>query len=660
MIFLTSSIVAGFIRLVLIILFLYFLKTKFVKHNKNSNFLDFVMVIWFRYGSLILILIFVLVLLKAFNIFNIFLFLMLTISADLIGIRNLKTPIAYFNTTINRKFFSVLKKIENKKNVASYFVQRKPTTVSNKNASLLLFITIFMVVLTFISRYYFIIHDNYSLSADWINDLNAVVKFDSQEWFDPHSLSIDGELALVNYYSKLTNVSPEIALQVSSILIACLLSIIIFWTIHKLTSSKIIAPLIASLLFSLVYVLTPINVYYMFKTDQTAVALAFAIPIFVYYLKPSLLKITKLSFFASWFLGFMAIGLIDLFTLIILIPPFLILGLVFSKIKTKVFNCIGIAAYILASATLFLIYAIECRYTSTDFFEFLHANLIHVSSYTYVPQLIIPFSDIIRYLQYGSLMTLLLILPLLLLKKENWRNTIVFLLFFNLLILLSIIKNDWIDNEMVINSLVIFMPIVLGFMLASVCRILSFVMYPLQKYSTISVLLVLVLAIYFAGVLQQKKIQSLQVSNQTPKQILDAYDKITQTYFPYSYAVVNDPATQIISKNKHFFINYDFFLSKYATIDSVYFKHHKDKQFVVKNPEYSLSKTVLVFVLNDKAAVEENELSKNKILNPQLLQQMMVLKKRGRKINLFYSSPILNVYEIVNEPNLSKIKDLIF
>lgn len=660
MVFLTSSVLLGFIRLVLIILFLYYLKTKFVKPLKNDNFLDFVIIIWFRYGALILLLIFLLVLAKAYNLFNIFLFLGIAISIDLIGLKNLKKPKLYFNNYIKKEFLALLKKIENKQKKRSWFVSNDSFIYENKDKSLLLFIAIFLVFITFFSRYYFIIHDNYSLSEDWINDLHGVVKFDLQEWFDPYSLSIDGELALVNYYSKLTNVSPEIALQVHGILIASLLSIIIFWTIYKLTSSKFVAPILAALTFSLVYVLTPIKVYYMLKTDQTAVALAFAFPVFVYYLKPSLLKITKLSFFASWLLGFLAIGLIDLFTLLILIPPFLIFGFIFSKWKNKIMNLIGIGSYLFSIAILGIIYGLQCQYQSADFVEFLHTNLIHVSSYTYIPQLIIPFSKIIYYLQIGSVLALLLIIPLLIFKKENWRHTIVFLLFFNFLILLSYLKNDWIDNEMVTNSLAIFMPLISGFMLASVCRIISFVMYPLQKYSTISVLSIIIVCIFFAINKQEKQIKSLQIADQTPKQILDAYDKISQTYFPFSYAVVNDPSTQIISTNKHFFINYDFFINQYATIDSVYFKHQKDKRFVINNPEYSLSKSVLVFVLNDNNKVENNIYAKNKSLSPQLKNQLRLLKKRGRKINLFYESDILKVYEIVNEPKASKIHDLMF
>jgi hypothetical protein len=46
-------------------------------------------------------------------------------------------------------------------------------------------------------------------------------------------LATDAELAVVNFYGKITDVSPEIALQVIAILESTLLAIIIFWVINK-------------------------------------------------------------------------------------------------------------------------------------------------------------------------------------------------------------------------------------------------------------------------------------------------------------------------------------------------------------------------------------------------------------------------------------------
>lgn len=107
-------------------------------------------------------------------------------------------------------------------------------------------------------------------------------------------------------------------------------------------------------------------------------------------------------------------------------------------------------------------------------------------------------------------------------------------------------------------------------------------------------------------------------------------------------------------------MNYDFFLDEYERIDSINHKNKKDPKFLVKNPQYSLSKSVLVFVLNEGGKDENNIFSLNKHLKSSLIDEMNVLRKKGRKINLFYQSDILNVYEIVNDPRESKISDLIF
>ena len=42
------------------------------------------------------------------------------------------------------------------------------------------------------------------------------------------------------------------------------------------------------------------------------------------------------------------------------------------------------------------------------------------------------------------------------------------------------------------------------------------------------------------------------------------------------------------------------------------------------------------------------------------MSQIDRLKKKGRKIELFYENDIFKVYEIINKPRQSRIDDLIF
>ena len=260
MMFLTSSILLGFVRLCFIILFLFYLNKKFINAKKQVSFLDFIVINWFRYGSVLVVLIFTLIELNAYNLFNCFFVFTLLLFFDVIGIENLKRPRAFFNTHIKNALLTFLRNIENEKSFWHWF-SLKSKKFKKKNITLLI-LTIIVGGITFVSRYYFVIYDNYSLSDAWIYDLNKVIQFDNQYWFT-FELATDAELAMINFYGKITDVSPEIALQVISILESTLLAIIIFWLLNKLSPSKYIAPLIASLSFALVYVLTPLNVYYL-------------------------------------------------------------------------------------------------------------------------------------------------------------------------------------------------------------------------------------------------------------------------------------------------------------------------------------------------------------------------------------------------------------
>ena len=182
-----------------------------------------------------------------------------------------------------------------------------------------IFHPIFIGITAFLSRYYFVQYDNYSLSDAWINDLTKLIKFDNQYWFT-YELATDAELALANFYSKVTDVSPIIALQVIAILESTILALIVFWVIHRMAPSRYIAPLLAALFFALVYVITPINVYYLLKGNPLFLALAFALPAFVFYIQPKQFSGSTLNYLFSFFAVFVSVGLTDLITFFILVP----------------------------------------------------------------------------------------------------------------------------------------------------------------------------------------------------------------------------------------------------------------------------------------------------------------------------------------------------
>jgi hypothetical protein len=638
------------------LLVLFYLNKKLVNSSDSNNFLEFVVNQWFKYGSIIGILIFMTVQLNIYTLINCVIILIFIIIVDYIGLKNLRRFREYIDESSRKNIHKMLKSIELDRPVLSWFAIKKKGA-STGNGWFVFFLIVVLAAITFGSRFYFFKYDLYSLSGIWIADLQKVIDFDSQIWF-LNDTAVNGDFAFVNFYGKMADVSPEIALQSMGILESTLLTILLFWVIRKISPSKSIAPVLASLSFGLAYTLTPTNIYFLLQNKPIFLAMAFGLPVMVFLLKPGLLKYRKLNYFFSILFAFITIGLIDIFTLYILFPPFMLLATIFTRRKSMRYFWIGMIAYLMACAVILATYAMICLYFETDLGMFLHANLLSVSSYTYIPQLVIPFQKLINYYQLSTVFSLVVLLKFIFYNKEKtWGAAIAFLLYFNFLILLSNITSEWIDEDLLNQALSVFMAIVIGINASIIVRLFRPLFGRLERFNKIAVAVFLGSLLFIAVYFQQDTISKLTASDTTPKQVLDAYDRISKTYFPYSYAVVNDNTAQTISTNKHFFINYTDFMNDYPVQDSIYFKNIHNPKFFKKHPEYVLPKSVLLFVFNgtpDMYGEANGDISKF------LMTRLDTLKKRGRKVGLFYVSENLKVYEIVNEAHESKIPDLIF
>lgn len=652
---LSSSIVVGFLRLCFILLFFYYLNRKYVNRSESNNFIEFVAHQWFRYGSVIAIMLFVTVQLSIYSLFNCLILLSLIVVADMIGLRNLVRLRSFLHEKAERTLFSLLKKIELRRPMWSWFApDQQPQPV--KNSYYILILVGLIGAIIFGSRYYFIRYDMYSLSGVWLTDLEKVKDFDFQIW-SANDATVAGEFAFINFYSKLTDVSPEIALQSMALLQSTLIGLILFWLIRASTSSKTIAPVVAALSFALAYVLTPVNIYFLLQGKAVFLALTLALPAMVYLLKPSLLKFKKKNYFVAMLSVFLAIGFIDLFTLVILLPPFLMLAIFFTKKKSKAYFWHGLIAYAVSVVVLLVVYYFVASAIRSDLETFLHSNLISISSYTYIPQLIIPFDVLIGYFQIISLAGIVLLLVYkFILKEKNLNASFAFLLYFNALVAISRIPDvSWLDLDLMNEALSVLMHIVVGINIAIVLRMFKALSDRAAKLNPVAVASVMALMLYASVHFQKNVINKLDRIDTTPKQVLDAYDKISTTFFPFSYAVVNDNNTQAISTNKHYFMNYTDFLYEYPKQDSIYFANIKDPNFLKLKPEYALPKSVLLFVFSGKSGAYGADGDISELL----LDEVRSLQKKGRQVKLFYRKENVSVYEIINEPGESKVVDLI-
>jgi len=653
----SDSIITGFVRLCLMILFLFYMNRKFISYSKSVTYFDFIAKQWFKYGSLIILLIFGLVQLGIYNLLNTVFILVLVIFVDYFGIKNIPQSINITSQKVKRNIFELIQNIELKKPIG-FFVLTKSNPEERNNRLWYLFLLSTLGIVAFYSRYIFYQFDLFSLSGSWISDLESVIDFDSQRWFT-NGVGTTGELAMINFYGKFVSVSPEVALQSMGILEAVLISILLFWVINKISYSKIIAPLVAALFFSVSYTIMPVNISYILQHQSLFLAISFALPAMVIYLKPGFMHSNNTNCFINYVIAFTAIGLIDIFTLVVLIFPFLIIGLLTSSLKHKILNLIAIAAYILSLAVLFVIYGIACNHFGDDCKLFIHSGFMSVSAYTYFSHLIVSYEQLMIYYQYFSYGSMICCLLLIFLKNEKWNAALSFLLYFNFLVFLSEINHNWIDNDLVKLSLGVFIPIVLGISIAVVIRIAYFFYTKTEVIKPVFAVFLIVGVLYSAIHYQEREYKKLSQTDDIPRDLINAYEKITISFYPYSYAVVNDYTTQSISINKHFFIHYTDFTENYLKRDSIYFKNKKNKKFLKKNPEYVLPNSVLVFIYK-KGDDKSNRIIVNCEITPLILSKLEILKKRGRKISVFYESNLIKVFEIENAPGQSKTDDLIF
>jgi hypothetical protein len=369
---------------------------------------------------------------------------------------------------------------------------------------------------------------------------------------------------------------------------------------------------------------------------------------------------SRITLYTSFFVAFFAIGLTDLFVFFVVTPVFLLIALLVSGRKQMMSKLKILGCYVGAVAVYFTMYGMLSQSKLLEFDTYLMTSLVSMSAYSYFPQLIYPLKTVVQFMQYLSWFGILLGLSLQLMKKGSWANSLVFLIFFNVMIILPEMKIAWVDVEKIKVIFIVFFPLVCGFCISMLLSVFEGVTKPLHKLQPLTIMLILSAGLFYSFKYQDQPIAKLKQSDTIPKEILHGYDKIAQIFYANTYSVVNVPAAQVISTNRHGFMNYEFFLSDYLVKDELYFKNIKNKLFLAANPNVVLPKSVLVFVSAKAKSTDNGVEAQHAILNKSLLQTLQTLKQRGRKVVIFYQTDLLTVYEIINEPGTSKVHDLVF
>lgn len=645
----STSIAIGILRLALLWLFLFYCHKRSVRHVYDLDIINFIVSRWFKYGSVTVLIIFALVAFNCYDVFNIILILSFYILFDTYQFRGVKHIYKNLASKVKKALLFVLKYIELKKPLK--FWLRISSKKSEKKIALKSSLALSVIsVLIFVFRSSLLKYDKYLLTELWLEDLRKIISYNYHDAFQNLAI-VEGEYLLINFYSKLVSINPEAALAAFGILQSISLTIIIIWAINKIGQIGYVIPSIGALIFGMILLITPIDLHYITQHQSVFLALTFAIPLMVYISKPQR-KTTPIRLFVlQTCIALLTIGLIDVFVLLIIFPPFLICNFLYVKKLQMVYRSLPILALAIVLGIIYSLYSLIDP--TFEVIYFLKINLIAVSSFTYVPHLIIPYNALTNYVCVISIISILISTGLPTFKDEINRSGAVILYYYLSLIILTQLNIFLIDTDLLYKAMSVITPLVIG---VNIIIISKFILYIIKaqviiyKYILSSALLLLIFGCFMFS--QQQSVVLMSKTSDYPKELLMIYDKIAADFLPYTYAVVNSSNTQILSIHKHFFINYDDFNTSYLNKDSIYHLHKSDKEILKKHPEYILPQTVLYF----KKKIKTDSLSDEFIKSVKLLNELC---NRGRAISKIYESEHIEVLEIVNSPKSSKVVDLI-
>ncbi|WP_291864630.1 hypothetical protein [Maribacter sp.] len=620
--------------------------------------LDYVIKRSIIFGSIILLLVFVLVQLKMYDVFSLislFFGLLFFLYLDLGSLRNSASQIQKKRKAFLLTFFRFM---EEKPNFSKQF--KKTINFFLPKKINFMVVTAFAVSSAcFISRYLFLKNDLYTLSGLWIQNLEFVKNFNENIWFSP-GFTLLGENAIINFYSKITGISEEMAVHSFGLLETFGVSLVMYWVLVKITNSKFLAPMIGVLFFGFFYKYLPININLLLEHNALYMAVWFAFPAMLFTVIPQLLSTDKRKYFITLFVIYTALAFVSLFVGVIIMPLFLIIALLFFTKKGLPYILRSMLSYLLATILVMTIHAIACWLLDTSFVTFIKESMILVDVYTYFPQLVITIDNLVLVYAILGVITLLGLIPLFVKDKEKWTPAMVFIVFLNMVIALKWLEWPWIDVDLYYQILSVLIVILMGVFCGIVISYFRISIPKNRKSKAISIASVftlLVLASYFTNSFSK---YNFEKTDELKTDILLIYNDLSSNYLPYSYAVVNQNYGQSIGKSEHHFINYNIFTSAYAKQDSIYQTIKGDEELMKKNSGNILPNSVFVFVPKNNVNSKDKNFKIKKETAIQIEYQIDILKNRGRKVKVYFEDNFLTVYEIVNKENASRLNDLIF
>ncbi len=654
------------IRLTISFLFVFgFVTPLFFEHAGKKKGIDRIVFSWVGLGGLIIIGTFMLVNLHIYDFISILFFLLML--PLLIHFFQRKwegsTVTDIFNRGENRIIANHVLFIEKVKtltwpDIKNRLFKRTTFTPENPYSIAAIGIGVLASVLRIIPS----IQNSAPFSRVWYFELDAVKGLSLQEYFSGYPTP-KGMHSIINFFSTITQVSPEMILHIIGALISFFLTVIIFWVMRDLTKNRYQS---AALLSALIYAVFPtlfLPVSMELESELTALSfsLCFALPTMLFFLR-NVRSGGKTPWFYI-FMGIVATGLTNVFVLLMVLLPFMLVGII-SIPKKNFLNRFGkITLYLISIYIITLApYIIYCLASGLSVGTFFQDQLFNTQVFSFTTDLILPIEELsLIYFYAGISLLAAYLIRLFVQDKKRIGDEMVFLMLF---VFISYIYTPYFDYQYVyidpdqLNSFYgMLICIFFGLSMYSIFIFLEWVIKPVEKVTPYVMPIVTLGFVVFLFAYQGGLRKSSKLPKTEPNGFFNAYYDIINERIPYTYATVGPELDRELSKNRHYFMNYQFFLNNYGVIDSLY------QQYLMvpddQRPEVQEVPPASIFLFVEKppyGSIQQGILYDAQNTMRDIEQWLVTFRQlEGRKVRVYYETEEAIVYEIVNRDDESTI-----
>ncbi len=643
----------------------------FLPSIKKENSIDKLMYSWIGLGGLIIVDVMILTVLGMYDFISLFITLLL-IPFVVHIYRERKTGLStseVLNKTETNIIAQHVRWIENTTSIWGRFlgdVRTKRSAFkekSLKNISPQLFAFLLASVAAVI-RIIPAVQNPAPFSRTWYFELTNVKVLSLQNYFgvipEPKGMHV-----IVHVFSTLTQVTPELILHILGALTSFFLALIIYWVINVITDHKNpVAALFGMAIYAITPMyLTPIILDLEVEANSISLALTFAIPTCVFFLRQ--IRLDKKAFWFYIVMGVFATALINLFVFLIVLLPILFLGLFTLPLKQYASRLLKAVSYLVLSAALAVSpYIIVCMISGISLRDFFQQELFDTLVFSYFPNLIIYLDQLSLYYLIGAGVLIIINIILLQTKVINQKKELVFLILFALI---AYVYTPYFPFSYILidpDQLNLFYAVTIAVFLAiaflNLSRLFGYLLRNSKKAFTFinigSATAILGTIIF----LQQGILISRALPETLPNGFFEAYYEIVGERVPYTYATVGPELDRQLALNRHFFMNYEFFLDNYGVIDSLYQQYLELPKAMRAGEEIPPASIFLFLEKPPYSGIQQGILYNSQSTMSDMQQWIQVFEGlEGRNIQVYYESDDAIIYEIVNRAKESKINTVL-